>query len=537
MTDMTPAISSKHRFSAVWIIPLLAALMGIWMVIHTLMNEGPTITIEFHTAEGLEAGKTKVRLLDVDIGLVEEVTLKHDLSGVVAKVKLTLQAKPLLREDTRFWVVRARVGAGSVSGLGTILSGAYIEMSPGESETRKLAYIGLELPPVTPVGAPGLRLQVFSDRAGSLSTGDAVLFRGYEVGRVEAVSFDTDQRKVRFDIFIDAPFDQLVSSNSRFWDSSGIHINASASGLDVKMGSLDTILLGGMAFDRPPALPESEPATNGDVFNLYQSYDDILQNPYRHGTYFVVSFKQSLRGLNPGAPVEYRGIRIGRVERIMTKEIARQGVTGRGDPIPVLLYIEPGRIDIPDTQVAVQQMQAMIETGVSRGLRATLQTGSLITGQQLIYIDYFEDVEPAEVSTFANHIEIPTIETGIGRIETQVGSFLEKLNTMPLNQTVANANSTIRSAQETLESVNRLLNNQGIQNLPAELTATLADLQQTLDGFSQGGAMYQDLRSSMRLLESTIENLEALSNQLSANPNALIFPTRIQEDPQPEANR
>jgi paraquat-inducible protein B len=227
MSEMTPSVNSGNRFSTIWIIPIVALVAGIWMVVHTYLTEGPTISISFQSAEGLEAGKTKVKILNVDIGLIESVILNENVDGVITTVKLNAEARPLLREDTQFWVVRARVGAGGISGLGTILSGAYIELSPGTGKEGQRNFVGLEAPPSTPLDAPGLRVSLYSDHAGSVSRGDSVLYRGYKVGRVESTEFDVDKQQVNYELFIDSPFHEFVHSTTRFWNVSGISLSAS----------------------------------------------------------------------------------------------------------------------------------------------------------------------------------------------------------------------------------------------------------------------------------------------------------------------
>jgi len=544
MSENKPSVSRGRKFSGVWIIPLLAVAIGAWMVIHTALTEGPTITIDFKTAEGLEAGKTKIRLLNHQIGLVEAVVLKPDVSGVTATVKLEPEAKSLLREDTRFWVVRARVGAGGVSGLGTLLSGAYIEMAPGSATAKRKAFVGLEEPPLTPVGAPGLRLTLFSDRAGSIGTGNAVLYRGYEVGRVEATAFDTKRKKVRYDIFIDAPFHELVHSGTRFWDISGISVNASADGIKVKTGSVETILLGGVSFGTPPGVGARNPVADHAEFTLYGSYEETLENPYQHGAYYVVSFRQSLRGLVPGAPVEYRGIQVGRVERVLIKELAAQGMKGDNDPIPVLIYLEPGRLEIPDSEDSVVALRSDIEQAVRRGMRATLQTGNLLTGKKLIGVDYYPDEKPAELGSFENYTTIPTVETGVDLLQTQASALLKKLNALPLEEVVAGASKAMASAddtlivlQSTLGSANTVLSGADTVALTGELTATLQKMRFVLDGFSQNAELYKNLNASLRSLDATLNNTKSLTRQLSDKPNSLLLPASNEPDPIPRAKQ
>ena len=368
MTDMKPSIDKGKRFSVIWIIPIVALVIGLSMVVQTKLSEGPTITISFDSAEGLEAGKTKVEFLNVVMGLVTDITLNPGFDGVLVTLELDPKAKTMLREDTRFWVVRARVGEGSISGLGTILSGAYIEISPGEGEQGRRDFIGLESPPLTALGAPGVKLTLYTDQAGSVSTGDSILYNGYKVGRVEGMVFDSEKVQIRYDVFIDAPYDKLVTSTVRFWNTSGINFKASAEGLDVRTGSLKTILLGGVAFGVPDGLTAGEPVENGAEYKLYKNLSDMEKQPYRHKMNFVMEFDQSLRGLVPGAPVEYRGIQVGSVIRVMSKELIANRNTKKGAPIPVLVSLEPGRLELPDTLQSLEYLRESISKGVEMGL-------------------------------------------------------------------------------------------------------------------------------------------------------------------------
>jgi paraquat-inducible protein B len=541
MSELAPSISTRTRVSPLWIIPIVALVAGIWMVVQSYLSEGPTITINFATAEGLAAGKTKVKMLSVEVGLVEAVALNKDMSGVKVTVSLDKEVTPLLREDTEFWVVRARVGAGGISGINTLLSGGYIQLAPGTGSPGKREFKGLENPPRTPVGAPGTRLTLSSIEA-SISAGDPIIYEGFKVGRVESMTFDPEVKRANYEIFIDAPYDQLVHDSTRFWNISGFGIDASAAGVNLRVGTMDTILLGGVAFGTPPGLDEGEPVENGTEFRLYKSYEDILKSPYEFGTYFVIEFGQSLAGLVAGAPVTYRGIQLGRVERILIKELTAGGIEGTANDIPVLIYLEPGRVALPDSQASVDALRKTIEAGVARGLRATLQTGNLLTGRKLINFDYFSNSEEAQIGQFDNWTTIPTKETGVGEITEQINTLLAKLNSLPLDQTISGANRTLDNAavmvsnlNETMISLNEILSADGTQALPAELASTLEELRSVLDGFSQDAQLYQDANSSLSSLDRTLENLNRLTRQLSERPNSVLFSSPTKEDPVPEA--
>lgn len=544
MSERKPEITTGSRFNPIWVVPVVAVIAGLYMVIHTKLTEGPEITIQFNTAEGLEAGKTRLRYRDVDVGLVESVSLSESMDTVLVTAKMEKEAEDMLRQDTRFWVVRARVGAGAISGLGTLLSGAYIQLDPGAgARAKERSYVGLETPPLTPAEAPGVRLTLHSEHAGSLSAGDAILYNGYKVGRIEAVTFDVDKKILIYGAFIDAPYDELVTENTRFWNVSGVSVNASAAGLEVTTGSMETILLGGVAFGNLPGMPPGERAVSGATYKLNASYSDLEENPYQFKTFFVTKFAQSLRGLKPGAPVEYRGIQIGQVSRILIKELVSQRAAGSGQPIPVLLYIEPARFGAPDSVESLEALRKSFAEGLKVGMRTSLQTGNLLTGALYINIDYYPDEPAAVAEEFEGFPVLPSIPSGLGRLEQQIGSLLDKFNALPLESLVGNANTalatlngTLASLTATMESLRGILDEDGTQALPGELNQTLAELRNTLSTISPDTAVGQSLSDSVFELNRTLRNIEELTRTLSTSPNSLVFPTANPADPIPEAS-
>ncbi len=537
MTETQPEIRSGRKFSAIWIIPVVALAIGIYLVIHTRLTEGPEITITFRTAEGLEAGKTKVQYRNVSVGQVEDVDLSEDKQSVIATVKLELEATSLLREDTRFWVVRARVGLGAVSGLGTLLSGAYIQLDPGAgTPVRKRDFTGLEEPPLTPADAPGLRLVLYSENAGSVGTGDPILFNGYRVGRIESAKFDSRRREMRYDAFIDAPYDQLVTTSSRFWNVSGISAELSASGIQIQTGSLESMVIGGVAFGTLPGMPPGEKPESGAEYALNASYSALQDDPYQYSVYFITSFEQSLRGLEPGAPVEFRGIKVGEVKRILFKELVGERLAGRGRPIPVLIFIEPGRFGLPDTIDTADKVPASIAKSVQNGLRASLQTGNILTGKLFVSLDFYPDAEPVAPSAFDDHPVIPSIPGGFERLEHQVGTLLEKLNDLPLQTTVSELNASLATLNAALASTRLLLDDESTRELPRQLSEVVADLQASLGQLSPDSEIGKSLSSSVYELNATLRNLQDLTRTLSEQPSSILIPMETARDPIPEAN-
>jgi len=526
MSEARADVSRRRRISPIWIVPIVALLLGIWMLIYTLQSQGPEITIVFSTADGIEAGKTKIKLRSVEIGLVESAGLGDDLESVVVTARLDKEATPLLREDTQFWVVRPRIGAAGVSGLDTVLSGAYLQLAPGTGPEGRRDYVGLENPPVTPAGTPGLRITLTSDHGDSLGTGDPILYKGHRIGRVESGEFDLKTQTMTYAAFIEAPFDDLITTSTRFWNASGISFELSANGVEADLASLETLLVGGVAAGQPKGVGAGPPVEDGAVFALYDSYAMVNERPHRYGIEYVVRFSQSVRGLKPGAPVEYRGIPAGQVERVMVSDLLGQGATGQGAPVPVLIRLEPGRLALPDTEAGVEQLRNAVEAGVANGMRASLATGSLITGSLLVALDNHGDPTVVEIGEFAGRPELPTVATGLEGLEIKLASLLDKLNALPLE-------GTVKEAQQTLAGLDKLLNSRGMQELPTSLDATLRELETTLASFSGDSQLQEQLLPTIAELDRTLASFRRVLDTLDRQPNALVFNRELEADPLP----
>ena len=534
MTEVTASVKPGRKLPVIWLVPIVAAVLGIWLVVYNYLTEGPTITITFATAEGIQPGKTKIKALSVELGVVESAELTEDLSRVVVTAQLERYAKPLLREDTQFWVVRPRVGPGGISGLGTILSGGYIRLEAGNGKVGKKQFEGLDAPPVTPAGTPGLSLVLESARAGSVTAGDPVLYRGYRVGAVETADFDPDSQRVTYDLFVNEPYDALVTQNTRFWNASGVTLKAGAEGLEVELGSLQTLLVGGVTFDLLDGVLPGPRAEDGDTFALFANKDAAGRKSYDNHVDYVVSFTQSVRGLAAGAPVEYRGIRVGTVQRLMIKELAADKIQGQGDPIPVLIRIEPARLGLPDSPEAVAQMVNAISAGVPRGMRATLRSANLLTGSSLIAIDYYPDAAAAELGEFAGYPEVPTLAGGIAGLEQKLNDLLAKLNDLPLAPAVQNLNATLVSLRDTVETIRGALTGEEAREITASISSALNEINATLDSISPDSPVGDRLNRTLGDLNQTLRNLESLTRTLSDKPNTLIFSPPVSVDPVPQ---
>jgi paraquat-inducible protein B len=527
MSDAQAEVGERRRISAIWIVPLVALFVGLWLVIYTLQSQGPQITIVFSSAEGIEAGTTKIRMLNVEVGIVESVGLSDGLDTVVVTAQLDQAAAPLLREDTEFWVVRPRIGTAGVSGLGTLLSGGYIQLDPGKGEPGRREFSGVDEPPVTPIGTPGLHFGLVSDRAGSVGTGDPILYKGFTVGGIESAEFDVASQQMRYRAFIEAPYEEVVTTNTRFWNASGISLSATADGIEVSTGSLESILVGGVTLGLPEGVDAGDPVQDEVSFELYPDFTSVNEQPYKNAIDYVVEFSQSVRGLRTGAPVEYRGVRIGRVERVLLEAFAA-GIRGRGSAIPILIRLEPGRLALPDTEQGAERLRAIVKTVVGNGMRATLETGNLLTGSLYIALDVYAGAAPAELGRFAGRTTIPTIGSGFAGIQQKLASTLDKLNALPLGRTVA-------EATRTLAGLNAILESQSMQALPESLGSTLDEFRSTLASVSADSELQERLLRTIGELDRTLESLRGVLETLDEQPNSLIFNREPGEDPRPSS--
>jgi paraquat-inducible protein B len=530
--------NAGRRLSAIWVVPLVALVLGLWLAVDAYLSQGPTVTIRFSNAEAIQADKTLVKFRSVTVGAVTQVLLAEDLEGVLVTAELAPEARPLLREDTQFWVMKAEVRGASVSGLGTLLSGAYIEISPGVGEiTRLREYQGLDERPVSPAGTPGTRLRLVSESSGSVSVGSPILYRGYQVGMVERIQLNVESRRVLYEIFVDAPYDQLVSSATRFWNASGISAELSTEGIKLSVGSLQSALVGGVAFDLPHNSSTGRPVESDTLFRLYPNESSIHQDPYRNAVEYVVLFNQSLRGLHPNAPVTYRGIRIGSVERIMLDDLnASTDADDTGQAIPVLITVEPGRMALEDTETGSEMARQSVSVAVENGLRATLESGNLLTGAMFIELDFYDVEDGAQQGDFIGYPTIPATSAGLAHIQVQISQLLDKLNQLPVENVLASVEDALGELEGTLAAARQVLESEGIQQLPMNLQAAVNELEEVLDGFSTDSRFHTELVRALEELKRTLQSIESVAERLDEQPNALVFPSKQKADLQPKAD-
>ncbi|HVN38611.1 MAG TPA: MlaD family protein [Myxococcota bacterium] len=504
-------VEERRRPSIVWLIPIVAAVVGGFVAWRAFSERGPEITITFKTAEGLEAGKTHIKYKDVEVGLVDSVVLSPDLSGVIVKARMAAGAEDYLREKTQFWIVKPRVSGGQVSGLGTLFSGAYIGMDPVREGRTQRDFEGLEEQPIVSMQEPGRFFVLRSRSSGAVDVGSPVLYQRIQVGQVVSSELDPEDDFVTTRVFVREPYDRRVHPETRFWNASGIDVSVSADGVKIDTQSLVSILIGGIAFDEPPDSTQ-EPASAETLFPLYANREAAEQRHYTRSVTWMLRFDQSVRGLKIGAPVEFRGIEVGRVTDLRL-EFDQETAHFR---IPVLIEIEPERFMnvLPDEKLR----REIVDRVVASGLRAQLRTGNLLTGQLIVAMDIYKDAKPAQVVWTGPVPEMPTIPTPIEEITGNLTRLVERLGNLPVEQIGKELHESLESLKVTLARS---------EDVGPALASTLAQAQKTLASantlISPDSNVNSEMRRALLELSDAARALGLAADQIQTQPNSVIF--------------
>lgn len=527
-----PRVDSRHPWipSLVWLVPLVAALIGIGLVVQLYLKQGPLLTLHFNSAEGIEAGKTRVKYKEVEIGLVREVRLSKDRRKTSIQIELKQDAADFADQDSRFWIVRPRVAIGGVSGLGTLLSGAYIGVDIGHSGERKTSFDGLEVPPVVTSDSPGRQFRLQAEDLGSLDIGSPVLYRRIPVGQVVGYQMNPEGKSLELQIFVQAPFDRFVLETSRFWHASGVDLSFDANGIKLNTQSLTSLIQGGISFeakDEPAAVAEEF-----SEFRLSATRLEAFKLPDGEPEQFKVYFQQSLRGLAVGAPVDFRGLNLGEVTQI---ELEHQPELQQVQ-LAVTLKLFPSRFGKQYAK-AFQQLSAaakaeLIQQMIQKGLRAQLRTGNLLTGQLYVALDMMPDASYAQFNPQQKPWVLPSVAGDLDQLQSRLASLLQKLDKLPIESLAAELGNSLKSLTASLQSADRLLRKFDTQVTP-EVTASLQSIrttltaaQQSLSGLQQGLAgdspLVQDARSALQDLSKAARSMKVLTDYLDRYPEALI---------------
>ncbi|PID42003.1 MAG: mammalian cell entry protein [Proteobacteria bacterium] len=542
----TAQVKSASRISFVWFIPLLALFIGGWMAVQYQRDKGKTIYITMAQADTITAGKTQIKVRSVQIGLVDEIRLADDRKQVVVKATIEKDYANLLTEDSAIWLVKPRVGETGISGLGTLLSGVYLELDPGTSGRLTDQFALQAEPSLISSDIKGQRFKLNSKGSQVLSAGTGIFYEGYKIGEIETSEFDWQRQSMRYGIFIYEPYPNLVTSNVVFWINSGIELDLSADGVSINTGPLSKILSGGISVGLPEHTQPGKTVQAGHEFTLSSSYKTALAQRFNDFEYYIVLFNQSLRGLKAGAPVEYRGLRIGTVVEAPAMIL----VDGKPsylnvdmDELPTLIKIEYGRI-YHDVEMARNYWKSSIQESLQSGLRASLKPGNLLTGAMYVDLDIYPDAPPEQLARLGEYNVFPSVSSGISALTNQVSGILNKVKHLEVEKSLATLDHTLAEYRQLAKDLRQLANQPATAALPknltrdmAEITQSMRQFKQTMASFQQGSALQQQITQTLQQMQAMLAELQTLSKGLNNQPNMLIFDKNLPEDPIPRSSK
>ncbi|MGA7868938.1 MAG: MlaD family protein [Stellaceae bacterium] len=532
----------SRRISVIWIVPLVALAIGAWLAWDTLSKEGPTIKISFEGGEGLQPGQSQLKYKDIVFGTVKSLTLAPDKTHVIVTVATTREAEPLLTDGTLFWVVKPRLFAGNISGVETLLSGSYVGMLPapkaGKSERD---FVGREDPPLLGAYVPGRTFLLKSKRIGAVSVGSPIFFRDLNVGEVLGWDIADMAEYVTIHAFVRAPYDSYVHDETRFWNASGVSIKLGGTGVEVQMESLKALLLGGVAFETAVADIHTAETPENHVFPLFDNRDTANAASYTRKIPAISYFSGSVSGLAPGAAVTVHGLKVGEVTDVrLTYDAAKDAVLA-----PVRYEIEPERVVGVGKRVFKTDAES-VEALLKQGLRASLQSANLITGQQNVALDFVTDAPEAEVSMDGPDFVVPAGEGGgFAGLTASATELLNKVNTLPFEQIGKNLDGILKSTNDMAQgpqmkkaltdlagmiaSAQTMIRNLDTKQLPElvsglQKTLTSANkLVLSLDsGYGDDTKFNRDMDRLLAQANDALRSIRALSDLLARHPEALI---------------
>lgn len=517
--EIEEAVWSKKRkaISTVWIVPIVALIVGAWLIFQNINEKGPVIRITFKSAEGVTAGKTVIKYKDIVVGKVTKVAFSDDLSRVIVTAEMKKNMKHFLSEKTRFWVMRARISLNHVEGLETLLSGVYIVMGPKKGKKSIREFKGLDIIPVVSADEKGTKYTLKAEDIGSIDVGSPVYYKKLPAGSVSAYHLSPDGREVLIEVFIKAPYNKLINSQTRFWNASGISASLGADGVEVHMESLTALLSGGLAFDNFHNRDAIKKVAANHQFILYNTKKEAKKRHYERELYFWVHFDSSIRGLSVGAPVEFRGVKIG--------EVVEFSLIGNAYDaqfkIPILIKLEPERFKITHKEAnATKGVNTEIfKKLIDNGFRAQLRSGNLITGELYVDLDMFKNAPAASLKKENGLYVIPSIPGTIETLKSDLTSVLNHISKVPFEEIGKELDMTLKEVRTgTIPQLNATI--RSTDNMMKGASSSLQTLQQNyLDSNAEVNKKIIRLLDEMTKTSRSIKNL---TNYLERHPESLI---------------
>ena len=516
-------IKRHGRLSPLWLIPIVAAGLVAYLGYSSFENRGPTVTLVLANAEGLTVDETRVEHKAVPLGTVEGITLAPDMKSVIVKVRMVGGTKAILTDHARFWVVRPRLSAGSLTGIETLVSGAYIEVDPGEPGGKKQQeFTALAQPPGRESDEPGRVFVLKAKQLGTLSSGSPLYYRDVEVGEVLGYELGDGLGPVTLRIFVREPFDRFVHPQTRFWNASGLSVTMGAEGMHLELESIQTLLSGGIAFETPRASERDSPAEESTTFELYEDKATADAAFYRENIPYVSYFQTSVQGLSRGSPVQLSGVQVGSVSDVrLVYDPDQHGMIAR-----VAFDLQPERILAKNGQNSATVPSEVRRAFSEPGMRVVLESSSLLTGAKDLSIIYAKGHVTGDLPHEGDAIVLPSQGGGIDGLTASLADVATKLDKIPLEQIGTNANAALLSIQRLATEIDSnaapaLLRLPEIEQDLSE-AAKNASLSLGPTGYGQNSEFQHSIDRLMSQVNDAARSFRVLADYLDRHPEALI---------------
>jgi paraquat-inducible protein B len=546
MQDEIPVVRESTKFTfitSIWIVPIIALLIALWLAYQYFTTLGPMIEITFKSNGGLQAGQSVIKLRDVPVGKVEKVLLDDSGAGVKVLARMEREAIPYLNSNAIFWIVKPEVSAGGISGLDTLLTGSYINMVGKKGKMNKKKFIGLEHPYRLMEKGEYFHLNALSSFG--IVVGTPVYFKNMKAGLVEYVTISLDEKSVDIIVYIDKAFVPYIHADTKFWKQSIVDIEYANGQFNFNVAPLSNILRGGIEFSSSGE-DASKMVPDDYIFRLYRdsgaASDKRLGKGGKALKDFLMEFEESTAKLKHDASVKYEQFEVGRVKDIeynYDRETHRLKARVTASIDTSIFY------DASDTN---RSGEKNLEEAVAKGLRASLQEHDPISGLLYINLSFVEDNRSRRIAYLERGALFPTVSRRGGGLMGGLNGLIDKLKELPLDQLIVSISDaaeslsdTMRSNEaslekimqnlnKTLEGINAMVGSSAFAALPKELNKTFRELRKTLRSLdavikadSDKSLLSSQLTDTLRQLNKASIDTQKLLRKLDRKPNSLIF--------------
>ncbi len=508
MTEDLPEVSvspaRKIFFSGaslVWVLPLLALAVALYVAWQSYNARGPLIQVEFEKGAGIKSGETELRYRDVTVGTVEKVGFTEGLGRVTASIRVDKEVAPYVDSGAVFWIVQPEVTAQGITGLSTVLSGVYIEGSWDDVSGPSLErYHGSSEAPLIRPGQEGLEIAFRTVANGQLTDNAPILFKGIEVGRLGRARISPRGSFAIVEALIYEEHRDLINDSTRFWDTAGFSVSIGPSGAEIDFSSIATLVGGGVTFDT--FVSGGNRVADGTVFEVFPDKETARSSVFNSSEVepldVSVIFDENISGLAVGAPVELSGLKIGEVEALSGVVDYNQFGDSRVR-LNVNLSIQPARLGLPG-DVTAENALAFLQNSVASGLRARLASASLLTGGLKVELVMVPDAPAARLTAVGDELPVmPTTKNETSDATATVEGVFTRINNLPIEE-------LLNAAIAFLDSADAFVSNEDLVEAPTDVRVLLSEL--------QGLFTSDDVRNIPVSLNATLMQVEELVSQL-----------------------